>query len=73
MPLHLNTAEQPDEFGVHRLHDLLGGVERLRHVHAHGLVADSRQHAAHHPDVHVGLEQRGAELAEDLVDVGSEA
>ena len=45
------------------------GVERLRHLHPHRLVADSRQHAAHDTNVHVGLEQRGANLAEDLVDV----
>jgi hypothetical protein len=52
------AAEQPDEFGVHDLDHLLGRVERLRRLRADGLVADARQHAAHHPDVHVGLDQR---------------
>jgi len=64
------TPEQGDQFGVDDLHHLLCGVECLRHHLANRLLADAPQHVAHDRNVDVGLQQSGANLAEDFVDVG---
>ena len=59
-----DQADNRDNKGIHDPKvDQPDLIERLRLLR--GLAAD-----AHHPDFHVGLEQRGADLAEDLVDVG---
>ncbi len=54
---------------VDDLDDLLGGIEGGGQLDTHGLVADAGDHAADHADVDVGVEQGGADLLEDLVDV----
>ena len=64
------ATEHGGELGVDDLDDLLAGVERLAERHADGLLADAGDDVADDTDVDVGLEQRGADLADHLVDVG---
>jgi hypothetical protein len=64
------AAEHGGEFGVDDLDDLLARVEGLTAGDADRLVADTGDHVAHDADVDVSLEQRGADLFQDLVDIG---
>src|SRR4029079_13324091 len=62
-------AEGLDELLVDDLDDLLRGAEALRDLRALGALLDPTDEVARDEDVHVGLEQRDAQLATDLVDL----
>jgi hypothetical protein len=64
------AAEGLGELLEDDLLDLQRGVERPRELLAHGTVADAALHRLDDRQVDVGLEQRQADLAEHLVDVG---
>ena len=64
------AAEDAGQLGVDDLDDLLAGVEGLRAGGPDGLGADAGDDVAGDADVDVGLEQGGADLPHDLVDVG---
>ena len=64
------ATERTGEFVVDRLDDLLAGIERLRTGGADRVLADAVAHRTHDGDVHVGFEERRADLLHDLVDVG---
>ena len=64
------ATEDVGEFLIDEFDDLLAGIERLRRLDADRTLANARHQVAHDTDVHVGLEQRGADLLQDLVDVG---
>jgi len=62
-------TEDVGEFVADDLDDLLARIERLRQLETHGLLADSFDNGAGDSDVDVGLKQRRADLAQDLVDI----
>ncbi|CAB4850976.1 unannotated protein [freshwater metagenome] len=64
------TAEDPDEFLVDNLDDLLGRIQRLRDLGAQGPLADPRGEIAHDGESNIGLEQRRADIAHGGVDIG---
>ena len=64
------TAEDPDEFLVDDLDDLLGRVEGGRHLCTLGALLDLGDEPADHRQRDVGFEQRQADLAGGPVDVG---
>ena len=57
------------ELVVDDLDDLLTRIECLAELGADGLLADASGDVAHDADVDVGLEQRRADLLQDLVDI----
>ena len=64
------AAEDAGQLGVDDLDDLLAGIERLRLGGPDRLGADPGDDVAGDGDVDVGLQQGGADLAHDVVDVG---
>ena len=67
--LRVAAAHERDELLVHDLHDLLRRREALHDLGAERALLDVRHELAHHLEVHVGLEQRQADLAHGGVDV----
>ncbi len=63
-------AEHAGELLVDDLHDLLGRIQRLRHLGAERAFADAAGEGAHHVKSHIGIQQRTADLAYRAVDVG---
>jgi hypothetical protein len=63
------AAEGLDELLVDDLDDLLRGAEALRDLRTLGALLDPADEVAGDEDVDVGLEQRDAQLATDLVDL----
>ena len=64
------AAEDGDELLVDDLDDLLARAQALGQLESHAAVAHGRGEGAHDADLDVGLEQGGADLPQDLVDVG---
>ncbi len=63
-------AHERDELLVDDLHDLLGRREALHDLGAQGALLHVAHELAHDLEVDVGFEQRQADLAHGLVDVG---
>src|SRR5262249_4635494 len=63
------AAEGGDELLVHDLDDLLCGAQALRNLRAIRAFLDASDARPHDAHVDVGLEQREADLARDVVDV----
>ena len=64
------AAEHGGELAVDDLDDLLARVQRLAEAGPDGLLADAADDVADDADVDVGLQQRGADLLQHLVDIG---
>src|SRR5665213_2287437 len=62
--------EDGDQFLVDDLDDLLARAQALGEFEPQAAVAHRRGELADHADLDVGLEEGGADLAEDLVDIG---
>ncbi len=63
-------AEDVDQLVVDDGDDALFGLQRHQHVRTDGLLLHSLRELAGHFEVHVGLEQRDAHLAQRRLDVG---
>jgi hypothetical protein len=63
------AAERLDQLVVDDLDELLRRVQVLRQLRADGLLLDALDERPHDADVHVGFEERHADLTRDLVDV----
>ena len=63
------AAEDLDQLVVDDLHDRLRRRERLAYLFAHRALAHPADERAHDVRVHVGLEQREPDLAQDFVDL----
>ena len=64
------AAEERRHLVAHDAQDGLVGAEALQDVLADGLLADALEELLDHPEVHVGLEQGEADLAQRRVHVG---
>ena len=67
--LPLLAPEERDQLLVDDLHDLLARGERLEDVAADRALADPVDEGARDPEVHVGLEQCDANLAQPDLDI----
>ena len=63
-------AERLDQLVVHDLHDHLAGRDRLDDLDADRLLLHTVDEVARHVERDVGFQQRAADLAQRLVDVG---
>ena len=66
----LVRAEQVHEFVVDDFDDLLAGLDALDDFRAEGLGFDALDEIAGDLEIHVGFEQRHADLAQGIGDVG---
>ena len=64
------AAEDGDQFVVDDLDDLLGRVERARHLGALGAVLDACDEVAHDRQRHVRFQQRQPDLSGRRIDIG---
>ena len=67
--LLVGTAHQIPQLVVDDLEDLLRRGQALQHIRAGGLLGDARDEVARHAVVDVGVEERRAHLAHDLLDI----
>ena len=66
----IGRAEQVHQFVVDDFDDLLAGLDALDDFRADGLGLDALDEIAGDLEIHVGLQQRHAHLAQGIGDVG---